>query len=103
MDQATKLPADKDASPVRDSEALLAEILDLTRGTAKTIAAFAGGEIDVPSVAASLYDTRARTYRTGTVDEWATAFNAGQLSEFETRYGDILDTYGYARLSGAAT
>lgn len=44
--------------------------------------------------------SHSRTFRTGRIDEWPHWFNAENRQLFLDLYGDVLDTYGYAREGG---
>ncbi len=58
---------------------------------------------DPASIAPKLYDPAQRTFHRGRIDSWREVYSEQQLRVFEQRYGHLLDTYGYARVSQSGT
>jgi hypothetical protein len=56
-----------------------------------------GIEADAQQVVARLYDPSQRTFHRGTADGWKQVYTRTQLERFESRYGYLLDIFGYPR------
>jgi hypothetical protein len=56
-----------------------------------------GIDADVSQVAAHLYDPSQRTFHRGRADGWKQVYTRPQLERFESRYGHLLDIFGYSR------
>jgi len=59
-----------------------------------------GLSADETKVASRLFDSGQRTFHRGQVDAWREIYAPRQLRLFESRYGHILDAYGYHREAG---
>lgn len=58
---------------------------------------FLGLEGDAQQIASRLYDPSQRTFHHGDPDRWSEIYTPNLLRRFESRYGHLLDTYGYRR------
>jgi hypothetical protein len=56
-----------------------------------------GIEADAQQVVARLYDPSQQTFHRGTAEGWKQVYTRTQLERFESRYGYLLDIFGYLR------
>lgn len=48
-------------------------------------------------VSKKLYSKKSRTYRKGVIGEWRSSFSQKNKEDFTSKYGDILELYGYEK------
>jgi hypothetical protein len=59
-----------------------------------------GIEGNPQQIAARLYDPSQRTFHRGNANGWQQIYTREQIERFESRYGHLLDVYGYPRAAG---
>ncbi|MFD8530537.1 hypothetical protein ACFV0L_24270 [Streptosporangium canum] len=71
--------------------------VELQEAAVERVVTFVGADADPPTLAKSLFNRSAFTFRDGRSGAWRAAFSEGNARAFERRHGHLLDLLGYER------